>query len=383
MKAPMERMERRWWSIGRLVVVGMLLFIMGMIMTLPVVECLSSSGGGGGPKATTTTTTTGRQRRTTVERRPRNTNSSSSSGPKQSSSSRRRSTSTTRMRRSSSSSSTSSSFVSPVIFDAKLLTEGQTSNEEEAWILDLTDKEEEIEEEMEDVIQFYALNDVFGIEGLSEAFCSKEEFREGIRNAIRQDIFHSTPAYANLSPKAMAMLLHPDSSLQGSWNCHCMERLTKVLHDANFDTLTGEEFMNGLGALCHGVGVGDTSSKAAVTYHWMDIIGVKDRMVSHSWHQDTALMGEQRTVMLGFPCVNDYDGTGVFSHAVKLRQPRIAPPNHPPNEPLLYTSPPQIPDNYIIRPRFAVGKEIMVYPDTHILHSAPDVTYRSSVMRFM
>mmetsp|Transcript_4685 Transcript_4685/g.7182 ORF Transcript_4685/g.7182 Transcript_4685/m.7182 type:complete len:124 (-) Transcript_4685:8-379(-) len=37
------------------------------------------------------------------------------------------------------------------------------------------------------------------------------------------------------------------------------------------------ELMEKLGSLC-----GPDPS-----YHWMDIVGVQDRVVSHSWHQDT------------------------------------------------------------------------------------------------
>lgn len=120
----------------------------------------------------------------------------------------------------------------------------------------------------------------------------------------------------------------------------------------------------------------------------MDIVGISGRRITHSWHQDTGRSpgasdddGGARTVMLGFPCENEYDGIGVFSAAVKLLRERWAPDNHPPNEPLVYKG--TIPDEYIVKPRFAEGREILAYRDVDILHSAPDVTYRASVMRFM
>ena len=117
--------------------------------------------------------------------------------------------------------------------------------------------------------------------------------------------------------------------------------------------------------------------------HWIDIAGIIDRKISHSWHQDTGRSPNQdtKTVLLGFPKENDYVGGGVFSHVVKLEKEQWAPDGHPPSEPVLYTS--QIADEYIVKPQFARGKEIVVYRDVDVLHSAPDVAYRSSVMRFM
>jgi hypothetical protein len=40
-------------------------------------------------------------------------------------------------------------------------------------------------------------------------------------------------------------------------------------------------------------------------------------------------------------------------------------------------------EQYIVRPKFAEGREIIVYRDVDVLHSSPDVAYRASVMRFM
>ena len=98
--------------------------------------------------------------------------------------------------------------------------------------------------------------------------------------------------------------------------------------------------------------------------------------------------------MLGFPPHNDYSGTGVFSHVVNLKYPRIRPPpenlngdndiqvyNRMAGEPVLYME--NIPSKHIIRPIYVPGKEILFYRDVDVLHSAPDVAYRSSVMRFM
>jgi glycyl-tRNA synthetase (class II) len=47
-------------------------------------------------------------------------------------------------------------------------------------------------------------------------------------------------------------------------------------------------------------------TKLTVFGSWMDIIGIKDRQINHSWHQDSGL--DQITVMIGFPAENHYRG---------------------------------------------------------------------------
>ena len=228
----------------------------------------------------------------------------------------------------------------------------------------------------------------------SSIFFSNGEFRQSIRVAMRKDIFYTTPAYADLSPKVAAIMLDDDSSLQGTWNCvprsvpeelknslpPRMTRLSAVLSRfLGRDAPTGDEFMMTIGALC---GKDPTS-------HWIDIIGVKDRMVSHSWHQDTgrSYQGDnineksRFTVMLGFPMEDEYCGCGVFSHAIKLKHEHLAPAGHNDNEPVLFEG--TAGEDFIIRPEFAKGREILRYRDVDVLHSAPDYVYRQSVMRFM
>ena len=48
----------------------------------------------------------------------------------------------------------------------------------------------------------------------------------------------------------------------------------------NIGCLPGDEFMMALGKLC-----GHRPSK-----HWMDIIDVRDSVVTHSWHQDAEII---------------------------------------------------------------------------------------------
>mmetsp|Transcript_23527 Transcript_23527/g.49777 ORF Transcript_23527/g.49777 Transcript_23527/m.49777 type:complete len:393 (-) Transcript_23527:70-1248(-) len=240
-----------------------------------------------------------------------------------------------------------------------------------------------------------SLDDLFPNLDFSEKFCSTTTFRDNVRSAMREDIFDSTPAYAGMSEKARKMLLLPDSSLQGSWNCQKkgdaeedgtsdddgdnnslrMVKLTQVLKEyLGENSPTGDEFLETIGNLC---GSGRTT-------HWIDIVGITDRKISHSWHQDTGRSkgGDTKTALLGFPKEDNYDGVGVFSHAVKLKYERVAEEDHPANEPVLYPGL-VIPEEYVVRPRFAKGHEIILFRDIDSIHSAPDVAYRASVMRFM
>lgn len=230
-----------------------------------------------------------------------------------------------------------------------------------------------------------SLDDLFPNLDFSEKFCSTKEFRHALRNSMREDIFDSTPSYAGMSEKARRMLLLPDSSLQGSWNCRQflkdaddirMRRLTLALKEHLGEKApTGDQFMESIGKLC--------GSKCST--HWIDIVGITDRKISHSWHQDTGRFpgGDTcRTVMLGFPKEDNYDGVGVFSHAVKLKYERVAPEGHPQNEPIVYPKL-EVDDEYIVKPRFAKGCEIVIFRDIDNIHSAPDVAHRASVMRFM
>lgn len=99
--------------------------------------------------------------------------------------------------------------------------------------------------------------------GLSDLFNFDSQFREQLRRAIRQDVFDTTPFYANLSEKAASILLLPDSSLEGSWrpmvsgdqrNAERMKRTSLVLKDAlghdNPAVPTGDEFFQAIGGLC-------------------------------------------------------------------------------------------------------------------------------------
>jgi hypothetical protein len=260
-----------------------------------------------------------------------------------------------------------------------------------------------------------SLDDLFpGLE-FSHQFATCQTFRTDLRQAMREDIFDTTPAYHGMSVKARTILLLPDSSLQGSWKCHnggwtrrrCgqeepnvdntlreettadsnssssntnaprMQRLTQVLQQYLGDRApTGDEFMDTIGALCG----------SQPQTHWIDIVGVLNRRVPHSWHQDTGRCsadGTTYTVLLGFPAHNNYNGTGVFSHLIRLQREQWAHDKHPWNQPVVYGRDLAVDESQIVRPRFAAGREIIRYRDVDVLHSSPDVAYRTSVMRFM
>ena len=251
-----------------------------------------------------------------------------------------------------------------------------------------------------DHIKTISLDVLFPGLSFSDTFASSSEFRADLRSAMREDIFDSTPAYLQMSEKARKMLLLPDSSLQGSWKCqggrwerkgstdstngegdtctgtdHRMKRLTQVLSKyLGEGAPTGDQMMDTIGALC-----GSNPST-----HWIDIVGVQDRRIPHSWHQDTGRSpnGTTMTVLLGFPPEDDHDNVGVFSHCIKLERERFALEEHPTNEPIVYPSL-EVEERFIVRPTFSKGKEIIFYRDVDVLHSSPDVALRASVMRFM
>jgi hypothetical protein len=182
-------------------------------------------------------------------------------------------------------------------------------------------------------------------------------------------------------------LLLPDSSLEGSWkidpdlydnnNNIRMKRTTTVLQEAfpnDVPLITGDDMFRSIGKLC---------GEMTASTHFIDIYGVQDRQINHSWHLDAGCSpGNCKTVLWGFPPEDNYRGCGVFSHIVPLKKECLAPEGHSNRmEPVLFDG--TVPEEYIVRPIYEPGKEIVMYRDIDVLHSAPDVTYRTSIMRFM
>jgi len=239
-------------------------------------------------------------------------------------------------------------------------------------------------------VERYSLDELFPGLTFSETFNASPEFRNDLRDAMREDIFDTTPTYHGMSEKARKFLLMPDSSIQGSWKCknggwswedggdkdgpRRMHRLTNVLRShLGVGAPSGDDFMDTIGELCGG----------KPSTHWMDIVGVLNRRVPHAWKQDTGdSTGDRKTVLFGFPPENNYRGVGVFDHLVKLKYEEWASVPHAINEPVLYDSL-DVPEEFIVRPVYKSGQEILVYRDVDVLYSNPDIAHRLSVMRFM
>ncbi|KAL3926796.1 MAG: hypothetical protein SGARI_005494 [Bacillariaceae sp.] len=225
------------------------------------------------------------------------------------------------------------------------------------------------------VLEYMSLDDLLLLQPeqhsiqLSERFNADADFRRELRTAIH-------------------------SSLEGSWRILeatsdddgteppvlRMKHTTKVMREAFADEVdgdetkipTGDDLFRAIGNLC--------GEKAST--HFIDIFGVQDRSINHSWHLDAGCSpGGCRTVLWGFPPESDYSGCGVFSHVVPLSNECLAPPDHNRMEPLLFDG--TITEEHIVRPVYEKGKELLLYRDVDVLHSAPDVTYRTSIMRFM
>ena len=218
----------------------------------------------------------------------------------------------------------------------------------------------------------YSLESLFGHE-FSECFHNDADFRNSIRNNARLDFSFTDNT---LSYEKNARINDPRASIMSSWknNNNNYEFLTKYFIEKGFKNLSGKDFIGNLTQFCEK----NNYNNDDVTFgSFMDIIGIKDKRLPHAWHQDSGL--NSNTVMLGFPSSCNYNGIGVFSHIVKLKN-RLPPPQSAAPR-VLDTD--YFPNEVIIKPIFKKGCEILVYRDSDVFHSAPDVTYRESVWRFM
>jgi hypothetical protein len=150
-----------------------------------------------------------------------------------------------------------------IAFDGKELTSKQSSNHD-ALPIDLADCPlkcagatpmlSQTSRVPQPAFRFMSLDDVVPGLGFSETFNSCSDFRNAIRNSMRLDMFDATPQYHGLTDKAKAILLLPDSSLQGSWRTvgdNRMHRLTAVLKDGlGPNAPTGDQLMHAIGQIC-------------------------------------------------------------------------------------------------------------------------------------
>jgi hypothetical protein len=238
-------------------------------------------------------------------------------------------------------------------------------------------------------IETLSLDKLFPGLQFSKHFAESADFRNALRMAIREDVFDTTELYHSLSEKAKRVLLLPDASLQGSWKCHnghwrrklsleeaCeassplrMIQLTAVLQKyLGSNAPSGDLFMDTMGALCG-------SSREA---SWTDVVGVSNRRVPHSWQLDAC---PSKSVLLGFPPLDNYSGLGVFPHFVKLADPFQRTASEA-DLSVALDSNLQIDENFIVRPLFAPHQEILIYSNRDVLCSEPDISYRTSCMRF-
>lgn len=232
------------------------------------------------------------------------------------------------------------------------------------------------EEDIHNHVNFYGFADIFPANGIganiSELFDISSTFRTSIRMAIRNDLYTYDKS---LSSDINKLINDPSSSFMSSWTSKReYPHLTEAFRSHDIP-ISGEEFIKNITTLI--------PRTKHMFGSFMDIIGVPNRKISHSWHQDSGL--EQSTVMIGFPKEDKYMGIGVFSHCLKLSHKWLLPENviRAGTEPRLLPKDIDLDESLIVRPLYRKGKEIMVYDDRYIFHSAPDFTYRDSIFRFM
>lgn len=115
----------------------------------------------------------------------------------------------------------------------------------------------------------------------------------------------------------------------------------------------------------------------------------RDSRRGSSWHQDSGI--PSFTVLLGFPPRDDVRPDapigGVFTHQVKLSHPLRPTAGGDTHGSIVeyerFADAPTIPEEYVLRPLYARGRELWVSDDSAHLHSTPDVQRRDCLWRFM
>ena len=158
--------------------------------------------------------------------------------------------------------------------------------------------------------------------------------------------------------------------------------LDKVLSDYDLP-LTGAEFITTLTSLT-------TSTfclpSQPIRGSWLDISTNYSKPRNYGWHRDSQLPG-QVTLMLGFPPSTGYSGPDVFSHFADVDPANLktSVEGEGVDSPLVVdmVENDKIREEDVIKPIYGEGREILVYRDDKLLHSAPDKTNRDGVWRFM
>jgi len=223
--------------------------------------------------------------------------------------------------------------------------------------------------------RFLSLDSLYPEAGgrLCDAWDQNAQLRLDIRKAGREDFYEDNPRFDAKKLKTLKAISRDlGSSLMGYWDRdRPFPALGEALGDHGFAEVSGELFVSRMAGLCTGDGGEHTFGS------WMEIVG-RPRGSDHAWHQDSGLV--QDTAMLGFPKDNGYEGEGVFSHVVELSHRMPEPETEVPG-PVVIDG--RFPEENVIRPVYAKGREIIVYRDCDVLHSAPDKVIRDCLWRFM
>ena len=216
------------------------------------------------------------------------------------------------------------------------------------------------------------LDDLFPNSGLGKLFNSNGDFRTELRTSMRKDLYIIDPT---LSRERNLQMQSLSSTLHVVWNrSNCTFRNTTMTLSKYGVELTGSDLILTLGGLSGG---------EATSGSLLEIVNITRRKVNHSWHQDSGRA--QRTVMLGFPPEDNYCGAGVFSHGVKLSHEIASQGKR--GDVVQYDQydpyPGDIPEEFIVRPMYKQGAEVLVYYDNAHLHATPDVIHREAIWRFM
>lgn len=268
-----------------------------------------------------------------------------------------------------------------------------------------------------------SLNDLFpnNAYGLSEKFNTCASFRNRLRGAIRLDMIFGANSddteqpsmYNEMTDEQRYEEVEKNKILLGYWkiptistrtgNNIQMKHTTNILQEYfGHQAPTGDEFIEKIGSLCN---------STQTPYHITDVSGVsafqnkqQGEKTDHAWHQDYGSLQDKQSmkgtksyndendflyqsnnhVFFAFPATDNYKGTGVFPHLVKLRYEQWAKPKGAkapiPGKSFFYKG--RLPGKYIVRPKYEPGKELLIFRDIDVLHSSPDIQYRASVMRF-
>lgn len=241
------------------------------------------------------------------------------------------------------------------------------------------------------VYKFYGLDDVFpdcvtpAGKSLGELWDEDEGFRAAVRIAGRKDMFSPPENSSQKKLQVLKMLqLDMTSTASGRWD---KKDNFRFLDDAFLRyelPLTGEGFVRTVASLSPASSTSDSSSCGCgcLCGSFLDISTAYTKPQNYAWHHDSH-NDEQVTVMLGFPRCNGFQGINLFSHfttdiPASLKALREGSNS---SSPLIFED--EIEGEMILKPIYERSKEIFCYFDGGVLHSAPDVTDRCGVWRFM